>query len=55
MLYEHGIIFVMKKESTPDWDEWYSETHGGTNKASWELDEDVDEVESDDYGEDDQE
>jgi len=29
---------VMKNESTPDWDSWYSETHGGTNKASWELD-----------------
>ena len=40
--------------STPDWDEIYLETHGGSTRASWE-DEDVDEVESDDYSENDEE
>lgn len=30
----------MNDQSSPDWDSWYSETHGGTNKASWELDDD---------------
>jgi hypothetical protein len=37
----------MKNQSTPDWDEWYSETHGGSNKATWEMDDDVDEVDFD--------
>jgi hypothetical protein len=27
--------------TTPDWDSWYSETHGGSNRASWELDDDI--------------
>jgi len=28
------------KDTSPDWDEWYSETHGGT-KATWEDEEDI--------------
>ena len=50
------IIKLMKEllSSTPDWDEIYLETHGGSTRASWE-DEDVDEVESDDYSENDEE
>ena len=35
-----GIIFEMKIPSTNDyWDQLYSDTHGGTDKATWELDE----------------
>jgi len=38
--------------STPEseFDDWYSNTHKGS-KASWEIEEDVDDVEQDNYSE----
>ena len=40
----HGTIYGMNTPST-EWDAWYSETHGDSNKASWELDEEIPEHE----------
>lgn len=41
-------------ENTDAFSEWYFETHGGTDNASWEDDE-CDEVVEDDYSENDEE
>jgi len=45
-------IYMTKEQlsSSPDFDEWFLDTHGGTGRAVWE-DDDADEVLFDDYSE----